>query len=252
VSGDKNFEEVASQKNSRAKHLQPSEIGSAIFLGKKAWDPYLEDIGTLWLIHYLLVTNSERATTWFFAFNHVHYAEFSKNSLENALVDFLSSRKLSVPSRNTLKRDIDVLVRTYIPGKTSGKLSIEDAYDCPLIELDLLRPSYEEGTYSFSRGNQENLPNSIFAFALAEFIKNQAQGRKTVTFDEIAYAPYSPGKVFKLNEVSLSERLEEMGELTRGAWAYGETAGLKQLYINDDLDPFALLEAHYLQTAHVG
>ena len=73
-----------------------------------------------------------------------------------------------------------------------------------------------------------------------------------MTFDEIAYAPYSPGKVFKLNEVSLSERLEEIGELTKGAWTYGETAGLKQLYINDDLDPFALLEAHYLQTAHIG
>ena len=47
--------------------------------------PYLEDIGTLWLLHWLLVTNRERATTWRFAFNYIHQPEFTKAWLQDAL-----------------------------------------------------------------------------------------------------------------------------------------------------------------------
>src|SRR5690554_1986226 len=33
------------------------------------YDPYLEDEGTLWLIHYNLATNKEYSTTWYWFFN---------------------------------------------------------------------------------------------------------------------------------------------------------------------------------------
>ncbi len=248
----KMLEEMPHHSGKRSQQLQPSELGTAIFLGKEAWDPYLEDIGTLWLIHYLLATNPDKATTWYVAFNHIHFDGFTKESLEGSILEFLRSRKLPTPSKGTLKRDIDVFIRTYLPGKVSGKTGIEDAYDCPLIELGIIRQSAEQGTYTFNRGTQETLPDGIFAFCLSEFIRSTAPGRKTITFDELAYAPFSPGKVFKLSETSLSERLDRIESLSRGAWVYGETAGLKQLYITDDVKPISLLKSHYLQQASIG
>ena len=43
------------------------DIGNALF-GPTGWDPYLENPGTLWLLHWHLVNRWERASTWFLAF----------------------------------------------------------------------------------------------------------------------------------------------------------------------------------------
>ena len=37
----------------------PTKLGDAIF-NEEGWDPYLEDEATIWLIHWLLSTNSEQ------------------------------------------------------------------------------------------------------------------------------------------------------------------------------------------------
>ena len=45
----------------------------------------------------------------------------------------------------------------------------------------------------------------------------------------LAHEPGSPGRVFLLDENSLVDLLGEMESLTRGAYVWSETAGLKQL-----------------------
>src|ERR1035441_9345169 len=45
--------------------LAVTPIGKSLL---EKWDPYLEDPASLWLIHWLLVTNCSRAGTWYIAF----------------------------------------------------------------------------------------------------------------------------------------------------------------------------------------
>lgn len=42
----------------------PSELGKVIF-SENGFDPYLNDPGTLWLIHWKISTNMNQSTTWY-------------------------------------------------------------------------------------------------------------------------------------------------------------------------------------------
>lgn len=44
-----------------------TDLGAKL-LGPEGWDPYLENLGTLWLLHWQLVRNPNRSSTWHLAF----------------------------------------------------------------------------------------------------------------------------------------------------------------------------------------
>ena len=48
-----------------------TEVGTYLF-DDDGEDPYLEDEGTIWLIHWLLASNPELATSWWWFFNRFH------------------------------------------------------------------------------------------------------------------------------------------------------------------------------------
>lgn len=50
-----------------------------------------------------------------------------------------------------------------------------------------------------------------------------------MSFENIAYAPRSPGRVFLLNEDDIVERLERLEDISGGSFAWSETAGLRQI-----------------------
>ena len=56
-----------------------TDLGDRIF-ADDGFDPYLEDVATLWLIHWQLATNNSRATTWFWAFSIFGQNEFGRDT----------------------------------------------------------------------------------------------------------------------------------------------------------------------------
>jgi hypothetical protein len=223
---------------------QPTDIGRKIFLEHGGWDPFLEDSGTVWLLHWLLGTHREYATTIYYAFNELHVLEFTRDSLEKslaALADKLNARATA----NTIRRDVNVFVRSYLGKPDRANHSVEDVLDSPFSELDLLMEEPIGQTYAFSRGPKDSLPDAVILYALWEYAQ-QGQGGQTFTFDELAYRPLSPGRVFKLDEVALAERLERLVDVTQGAWQLTETAGYRQVLMREQVDPFCALDAHYV------
>jgi len=213
--------------------LCPSGIGKRVFLEDDGWDPYLEDEGTLWLLHWLLATNSKDATTIYYAFNELHDLEFTRSGLIETL--WRQAQVLEVRTTpNTIKRDVGVFIHSYV-GSRDGSSSVEDTLDCPLAELGLLMEEPLTQTYAFSRGPKNSLPDAVFFYALWEYAK-QRDGQSSLTFDELAYFPGSPGRVFKLDEAALAERLEQLARLTHGAWQLTDTAGYRQVTIRTSLD----------------
>ena len=51
-------------------------------------DPYIEEMGTLWLLHYKLARQQDIATSWYFFFNHFQLSEFSKEDFTTALANY--------------------------------------------------------------------------------------------------------------------------------------------------------------------
>lgn len=237
------IEEDPTIKNNRRRHLRPTLIGDRLFLSG-GWDPYLEDVGTLWLIHWLLVTNVTKATTWYFAFNALHQPDFTRNSLERAIVELARRLPNARVSEGTLKRDVDVFIRTYVSAANSSEPIAEESLECPMVELGLIFEQARHSLYAFVRGPKVSLPDAVFLYALWDYAQRRPEQR-SFTFDELAYGPLGVGRVFKLDEPSLAERLDRLAHLTGGAWLFSETAGYKQVVFVRDVDPIPLLNGYF-------
>ncbi len=221
---------------------RPSELGKRLFVQDGGWDPYLEDEGTLWLLHWLLATNAEFATTAYYAFNELPGLEFSRESLLEA-ISKLAAMLGARTTPNTLKRDVAVFIRSYLGERDHSGSSVEESLDCPLAELGLLYEEPIHRSYAFVRGPKDSLPNEVFLYALWEYAQGK-RGRSSLSFDEVAYAPLSPGRVFKLDEPAIGERLEQLADLTKGHWQLTETAGYRQITMTGAVDAVQAL-AHY-------
>ena len=198
-------------------------------------DPYAEKPTTAWYAHWWLAGKGHRATTWRWLFNFVTTPTFSREDLETPLAEYARSldpnRKLSMA---TLSRDIETCIRGYAPRSVGG--SPEDYAEPMLGELGLI---YEErkGHFSFRRGPKPTLHDGMFAYALLDFWRNTAPGLSSLPFEAIAYGEGSPGRVFKLDEDSVADRLLGLEELTRRDLSWTDTAGLRQVHRKADITP---------------
>lgn len=215
------------------------------------WDPYLEDIGSYWLIHWELAANKIRGLIWHTLFAHYYEPEFTKQQLLAFCGrQFQKDNVLITPLM--LEREIDCCLRTYVSSVRSPKGGVpEDSMDCPLIELDLLRFLPGDNMYRFNVGPKPTLPVQLFGYALLHFLKPFADTRRTIAIDDCLYYAGSPGQIFKLDENSLVTYLEELELLTKGQLRLAENAGLRQLYLHEHLintsvqQGYDLLDGYY-------
>ncbi len=217
--------------NNRGGVLQPTALGRALF-EKDGWDPYLEDPATLWVLHYELAGSSKRATTWYLAFNHYPQPELTKPELVAWLGKLAQEHGWGRVSPASLRRDVDVFLRTYVPSRASRTVPLEDTLDSPFVELDLIRELGTKGSYLLQRGDPPTLPNEVFAYGLIKFLTQTGSNSSAVPLHTIAFAPGSPGRVFALTEDALMVRLERLEAVTDGAIVFHDTAGLRQLLVH--------------------
>lgn len=207
--------------------FEVSPIASEI-LRDGGLDPYAENPSTAWNAHWWLAGKGNRATTWRWLFNHVTAPTFTRQELEGPLEDF--ARKLDPKrklSTSTLSRDLETCLRSYAPRFAGG--SPEDFAEPLLGELGLLQEVHK-GQYAFRRGPKATLHDGLFAYALLDYWDSSAEGLSSMAFETIAYGEGAPGRVFKLDEDSVAERLLGLRDLTDGFLAWTDTAGLRQVH----------------------
>ena len=238
--------ELGGMDSNNRRRFVPTELGDRTF-ADDGFDPYLEDAATLWLIHWNLTTNANRATTWFWAFSIFGQNEFTKDKFISELITWAEKSTRNRISENSIKRDVDCFLRTYVPSRLTKTTIMEDTFDCPLVELDLISNSPDGNTYRFHRGPKPTLPIEIFAAAFSEFWDTRFSENSTLTFANIAYSEKSPGRTFQLDEDALVEYLDRLENLTDGALRYDETAGVKQVYRDRKIASTELLHRYYLK-----
>ena len=124
-------------------------LGNYLFGESKGKDKYLEDIATLWLLHFNLVF-SEEATLYkmFFCGVQRERSHFEREQvLTYVKLRMVEAGKMTLFNENTVKKDIGVLLQNYtLPRKPQSN---ED-YSSILIDLDLIRQSSEGKGYYFN------------------------------------------------------------------------------------------------------
>lgn len=223
--------------------LRPTALGELLF-DDAGLDPYLEDPTTLWLLHWQIASNRPRATTWFWTFSHFHEPEFTREALTSVLFNWTQTLSGKQVAASSVKRDVDCFLRTYVAARGQRGDFAEDTLDCPLVELNLITQPAGGQAYQFRRSAQRTLPDGILLYAVLRFWETFAPASETLAIHDLARQPGSPGRLFKIDESALVERLEGIESHTN-ALSYAETAGLRQLYRHRRLDPLEVLAETY-------
>ena len=222
------IEEKCDESHPRGSKLSTTEIGNSLF-GKSGWDQYMEFPGTLWLMHWLLLSPRSKLPVWWMAFNEFNVVEFTETELEHTVVRHLEqTADWRVPSKSTIKKDISAMLRTYAPAVRLKHSCIDEVLDCPLRELNLLSYSSSSMKYRFVYGEKSTLPAEILIFALLDFIASTSKEAGTATIGRLAGEPGSPGKIFKLTENQIIKSLERV-IIRFPSLSLSSTAGAMQL-----------------------
>lgn len=214
-------------------------LGQSVFTN----DRYIEELGTLYLLHYRLSSNKSDATAWYYFFNEFTMSEFSRDDF----VDFLQRRIRMEDSDATvairsLNDDFSCIINTYLPRyKTSpNRVAPESNIDCPLGELGLIDIlSKEKKTY------RKAIPvaSTISPWVALAIIVDQAGESKEISLNEMLTAPCNIGKTLNLDAISMLDVLYQIERI--GKIKINRTAGLDVIHILEGLTFQDCVDAYY-------
>ena len=216
---------------------------SSRMFGKNGFDPFLEDEGSLYLLHYKIVSSN------YASIYNIAFSEFRKNRISNEftldhLVDYFS-RKLQKEgasfSPTSVRNDVKVFLRMYLPNQKRSKKTIEDDFSAILLGLPLLRFGNEnenetEKTYKFNFDKKEGLPHLIFLHCILDVFGD----RTSISFDEIDKAI---SDVFLCDRVGIESKLLLLEE--KGYLVYKSDAGRKEIQLKEKAEKWEVLNKYY-------
>ncbi len=231
-----------------------TEFGEILF-GEDGLDPYLEDIQTLWLIHWKLSTQvSEPLFAWDYLLNQWQEPDLTRT----AVLRFLQQKANTLDKKLsfvTLEQHFDTFLHTYFPTRGRKGHIQEDNLDCPLVELELIQKVGEresdnasgkrELIYRFRRESKPEISDRLFTYCLHDFFTQRYPNETTVSFREISVGRGSPGQIFKLPESDLRERLEILNSQTNKFFSYQETQNIQQVSKHSTLQETTLIKSIY-------
>lgn len=205
---------------------QPTEFADYL-LADDGKDPYLEDMGSLWLLHYMLVKH-EHASIYSLIFNELRKerVEFTRDNIVAFLKKKCQERQIEVAERS-LEQDVRVFVSNYLrPKERVG--NVEDMFSALLIDLELLQDAgkseeTKEKIYKVESQDRADIPADIALYCILE----QNEG-SSIAFNSMLINPNSVGSVFAMNRDGLTQKLNQITEQYSGV-TFTDDAGIREL-----------------------
>jgi hypothetical protein len=219
-------------------------------------DPFLEDVGSIWLLHYFLV-KSEYSSIYNLIFNELRKERslFTKSQLAAFIKRKYAAIGDSSWNQNTIEKDISVFTRLYnkIDFQSITK-DFEDEVSSLMLELELISSSIEEEIkegnnkrekiewFYLHGNNRASLPPPILLFTILDNFENQ----RNIGLIKLEIEPNSPGMVFLLSKDALYNQLKVIESLYTGILV-SETAGNTQIVIPEDMlgQKWEILRSYY-------
>lgn len=206
-------------------------------------DPYIEEMGTLWLLQYQLAKNRDEATAWYYFFNEFNMSEFTRDDFVQALQNYIVMSQEQAAIRS-LNDDFSCIINTYISRGKTTKASPENNIDCPFGELgliDVLSRSGNNITYKKSIPSSE----AINPWVVLAVIYDQARDNTEISLSVLLSSPCNIGKVFNLDSITIIEVLH-YAERT-GLLRIVRTAGLDYIKLEKGYDFITCTQKYYAE-----
>jgi len=215
-----------------------TEIADFIFGNNQGKDKYIEDETTLWLLHYLLITN-DYSSIYSIIFNDFRKVkpEFDKSNFSFYM------KGLGIDTnQNTLEKDFSVFYRMYY---SKNEKDIEDSFSGILSELELIQFLKKDNSSKMVIQNhkQKNIPIELILFIILE---NKKYG-KSISFKNLYQDKDSVGSIFALSKDDLENKLIMLSKKYPYI-IYSNDAGIKELQFKGlKPDSFEILKDYYEQ-----
>lgn len=220
-----------------------TEFAHRIF-GEDSYDPYLEDVGSLHLLHLNILNNPHLASIYAIVFGEFRKTRISSEFTEKQLFEFIT-RKLVVDgftySENTIHNDIKVFLRTYQTSSKRGSKSIEDDFSSALIGLNLIDVVQDvfidgEQVYCLKYNEQTALDELIFLYAILDAFTEQ----ESISFEDVQL---QVSDKFLCNREGTEDKLNSLAEI--GYIVYKQDAGRKEIQLKNKLTKWDVLDKYY-------
>lgn len=225
---------------------KPTQLADYLFSNENGADPFLEDLGTLWILHYQIVTK-QLASIYHLTFMELRRErkEFDKEQLIS-----LVRRKCALPGQktpfneNTVKKDVAVFLRNYvIPSDTR---SPED-FSALLIELGMISQLRSERNtrnqlmerFVFNDQPFDGVDPDILLYVLLDYKGNE----NTLSFDKMQELAL----VFGYPIPRFIEKVKELVSMYPDRITYTDNSGVRNIQFLAPMDKMDALDRYYQQ-----
>lgn len=225
------FEEV---KEGSSKAHQITNLGSYI----KENDIAIKYINTAGLLHYSLATNLLVSTSWYWFFNIYNETVFTREEVLIELRNWVQNNEKRVVSENSLKRDIDCLIKLYTTGGSNS--DPEEVILSPIYKLHLLE---ERNGTIYKREpffNKDSL--LLVGYTLLKY-KEKYQ-TSTISLDDMVHKEELIGKIFNLKRSTIVSLISEWTELPEYPATFTRTNNLDMLRL-PEVSPYVFINYEY-------
>ena len=218
-------DEKRGEKGKRYQELS-KDFGKILFEN----DRYFEDLGTLYLLHYKLVSNKDLATTWNLFFNSIKATEMTKYHMEEGVKQLILNIDPQYEiSERSLSDDCNCLVKTYFAEKNDLK-NPEDNMICPFSDLGLIKKEHIRGKDEII---YKTVPerNKLDKLIVLYVIMDNLGDKQSTTIKNLIEDENNIGSIFNLDKNTINYYIDILRD--EGYLRVNRTAGLNTIYPTD-------------------
>jgi len=211
-----------------------TRLGDFLF-GREGEDRYCEDVATLWILHYHLVTSGIASLyrLTFIDFQR-EKREFDRDSLQSFVKRMCNTpEQKNVYNDNTVRKDIGVLLQNYVAPTDLKQI---ERFSALFINLNLILRS-GDNKYRFAEVHYNTIPDEIVLYVLFDF---KGEGL-SLSFDKIQILAL----LFCMPVASFLERLSELAVKYSNIIDYSDNSGIRNVLFKANIDKFDFLTSYY-------
>ena len=240
-------------------------------------DQYFEERGTNYIIHYLLASNKENATAWYWFYNVYRNTTIDKDTFVEEFTQECirlqsGDEAASAPSTRVIEDEFNCLIRTYYRKSSEQEVDPEETKMCPLIELRLITPlDSKDKEYKKMMPNRDDIhPFIAYAViskkqavlkAIKEDNNKLSEGENNtkkqallvsnqIDINELWKGENNIGKIFNLDRATVFYIVEKLEQ--QGLVSVVRTAGLDVINIKREMTFEDCLREYYREIGEVG
>ncbi|MFF4482950.1 DUF4007 family protein [Streptomyces sp. NPDC001520] len=173
-------------------------------------DPYLERDGSLWLLHWWLLSPPCMLPAWYYTFCMSPWTRLEPEQLLHGVRGAAVSSGWRPTSDGMIQRDIGCMLRMYTPVRPGREPQavVENIFDRPFSALGLMSPDLE-GAIRLSQQAGNSAPAAVLTYAcLAYAARYQPDRPGQMVLSRLLHDDAGPGRVMRVEPRALRRALE--------------------------------------------